>query len=217
MTRHVHPPLTAPQRARARQIVTGCMNTGYRKEALRRMGLYSTDSQKLDALQDYNLELAQDPGGGPCVACGGHFQIQYRPINKGQAYAAKQFCEHFMREGLIAGWTYIKPENVLRSASRSREMSKLRHWGLVAGKPEKPGSPGIPGKRPVLWTICGDPDDPLHKPVPLALYVNGKLRLPRFAVIVHDQLIDLVGPLQSVHEVEGFSVEEYMQMLRDQA
>ena len=53
--------------------------------------------------------------------------------------------------------TYIKPEDVLTSASRSREMSKLRHWELVTGRAEHPGEPGSRGHPVDQWTICPDP------------------------------------------------------------
>jgi hypothetical protein len=213
MTRHRHEELTAGEQLRLGQVAIGCMGAQDIAETLRRMGRCSTDAGKLQAVWGYQIERAQDASGGNCTGCGGHVQVQHRPINKGQVYSAMQFCDYFKAHGLVAGYHYIKPEDVLRSAPRSREMSKLRHWGLVAGMPENPGEPGIPGYRPVLWTICADPDDPERDP-PLMRYVEGELKLPHHAVVYHNQFICFKGPLETVHEVEGFSIEEYMDYAR---
>jgi hypothetical protein len=213
MARQPHEPLTDAERAKAAQLAIGCMNPAQIREALRRMALYRTDIEKYGALQVYMMELAIE--GGHCVTCGGHIQLQYRPVNKGQAYAAMQFCEYFADPAnkLVPGTHYIKPENVLRSASRSRELAKLRHWGLVKGQSENPGEPGYLS-RPVLWTICLDPANPAGELPPLMRYVKGWLKLPHHAVLIHNQFICYKGPLEGIEEVTDFDMDEYMDIRR---
>ena len=209
MVRYEHEPLSPAEQLRLGQVAVGRMDAQDLAETLRRMDRCSTNMERLQAIWGHEIELAQDSSGGNCTSCGGHCQVQYRPINKGQVYSAMQFCDHFKANGLKAGYHYIKPEDVLRSAPRSRELAKLRHWGLVQGQPEHPEDPGIAGSRNTMWTICADPDDPEREP-PLMRYVAGELKLPYHAVVYHNQFICFKGPLVTVHDVEGFSIEEYM-------
>jgi hypothetical protein len=211
MVRQVKEALTPAEEAILWQIRARILDSAQIARALQVMGPCTTDYERLTALARLAIiEQGQTATGAPDVVCGGHVQLQYRPINKGQAYAAMQLCDYFARWGLVPGTRYIKPEDVLRSASRSRELAKLRHWGLVKGETE----PGALRKRRVRWTICLDPVNPATVLPPLVRYVRGELKLPHHAVVFHDHFVCFKGPLETVWEVEGFDMDEYQDIIR---
>jgi hypothetical protein len=213
MARHSHEALTPAEENILWQILLDkILDPAQETEALQLMGRCRDDRERLQALRRRTIKQAQTGTGAPDVVCGGHVQVQYRPINKGQAYAAMQFCEYFADPAnkLTPGTHYIKPENVLRSASRSRELAKLRHWKLVKGQAE----PGDERKRPVLWTICLDPVDPAGELPPLMRYVKGWLKLPYHAVVFHNHFVCYKGPLEGIEEVRGFDMDEYQDIIR---
>jgi hypothetical protein len=213
MTRHAKPALTPTQAATAIRIIIGRIKPEDIEEAIRLLGKASSARDGLEALQLMMLELAQTGSGGRCIVCGGHFQIQYRVINKAMARVATDIVwlwhqskwplsSKALAESL---WQFIKPEEFLPSASRSRELPKLRHWELVTGRAGTPEAPGAEGTRWTEWTIFPA----------LVAYVLAGARLPRWAIVVHDTLIDLAGPPQDISAVESFNFQEYLEEVKN--
>lgn len=198
MTRFEKPPLTDEDLARALQIIIERIDKDDYQTAVALLG--SNGRAQLTTLQAFALRIAQRGTGGRCFVCGGHVQIQYRIINKAMARVLCEMCTYFANHGLKPGVDYIKPEHVLRSASGCREHPRFRFWGYLHGKSENPEAHGIRGKRPVLWTLIGRAPG----------YALGKVKIHRWAIVLHDELIRLAGPLMSVREVEGFDLDEYM-------
>jgi hypothetical protein len=207
MTRHAKPALTPEQIDAALKIIAKRIRPEHVIEAARLLSLGGTGQQGLNRLRMMMLELAQTGSGARCVTCGGHFQVQYRVINKAMARVATDICRLWNRRGYPLAQKvnretmFIKPEKFLRSASLSREFPKLRFWGLVTGRAATPEADGIEGTRWTEWTIFPA----------LVGYVLAGAKLPRWAVILHDELIALAGPLQDIDAVEDFSVQEYME------
>jgi hypothetical protein len=221
MDRHAKEELSPAEEARLAEIAVGCMSGEDLTETVRRMcaanGLdFKTNFRTLKVIIGYQIERAQDGKGTNCTGCGGHAQVQWRKINRGQVYAALHLRDHFQANGLDEGFHYIKWEDVLGlSAMRSRELPKLRHWGLVKGIGEDTGNPHQALKdRPVQWTVCPDPEYPKLRDPPLYRYLAGELKLPYHAVVFHNQFVCFKGPLETVDQVEGFSADEYMAEVR---
>jgi hypothetical protein len=215
MTRHAKPGLTRDQIATAIQVVLDRIRPEDIEEAVRLLGKAATAREGLKLLQLMMLDQAQTGTGGRCVVCGGHFQVQYRVINRAMARVATEmvWLWHQMNWPLSSPalpeslWQFIKPEEHLYSASASREFPKLRFWGLATGRPGTPDAPGAEGKRWTEWTIFPK----------LVKYVLDGGTLPRWAIVVHDQLIDLAGPLQGIAEVESFNFTEFMAEVQSRA
>lgn len=204
MTRHAKPALTPKQLLTAIKIITRRIKPEHVEQAARLLGESRSGREGLKLLQQMMLELAQTGAGTKCVVCGGHFQVQYRVINRAMARVATDMCYLWQRMGYAFADQrtpmFLKPEHHLQSASECREFPKLRFWKLATGRPGSPEEPGTEGTRWTEWTIYSA----------LYGYVFKGAKLRRWAVIVHDELIDLVGPLQDIGKVEKFSLKEYL-------
>jgi hypothetical protein len=198
MMRFSKPALTPDDLARALQIIQDRIDKDDRQAAITLLG--SSGEILLLSLQNFILQIAQRGTGGRCFCCGGHVQVQYRIINKAMARVIVEMCFYYAQRGLKPGIDFIKPERVLRSASKCREQPRFRHWGAMLGRPANPKARGIRGIRWVEWTALQS----------AFAYANGKAKWHRWAIVLHDELIRLAGPLQSIREVEGFDIDEYM-------
>jgi hypothetical protein len=214
------PPLTCEQRNEAFRILVECADERreHVDEILRLLMEFraskvsaETETSKeakdkaekcLRGLRMCLLTIAQLGSGGNCPFCGGHIQIQYRVINSAMVRALTELWKHFHETGKIPGTDYVKPEDVIRSASRCRELPKLRfHEGFIHGRPGNPGASGVEGTRSTTWT-----------PLLIGLkYIRGNIKVQRWMLIFHDRLVGLAGPLQGVAEVERFNLQEYME------
>jgi hypothetical protein len=205
MTRHAKPALTPGQIDTALKIIAKRISAEHVIQAGRLLSRGGTGQESLRLLRLMMLELAQTGSGARCVVCGGHVQVQYRVINRAMAQVAYDICQLWHKHGypltqkVNRETMFIKPEQFIRSASLSREFPKLRFWGLVTGRAGSPEAEGFEGTRWTEWTIFPA----------LVGYVLAGARLPRWAVILHDELICLTGPLQGIKEVEGFDAQEY--------
>lgn len=134
-----------------------------------------------------------------CPVCERYASLYKRAINKSMAIGLAVFASEFD----VGTWVDIPEWKASRGLWQSNDAAQLRHWGLLDAQADRV-------KRSNM--AVDSPDHPMVGVWCLTsrglAFTQGRLAVPRFAVLYNQKCLGLVGESITIREVRGFRFED---------